>query len=138
MIVIGYLARYAPMAALLLGAYLRPLPASREEAALVFGAHWWRMMGRIVIPSARLGLVAIWTICFIFMFGELGTTVLVAPPGTTTLPVRVYAIMANSPDQRTAELCLMQTLVILLSLGGLLLAMLTASKRRTRMGEARP
>lgn len=135
MIVIGYLARYVPVAALLLGAYLRQLPASREEAAIVFGAHWWRMLGRIVIPSARLGLVAIWTVCFIFMFGELGTTVLVAPPGTTTLPVRVYTIMANSPDQRTAELCLMQTFVILLSLGGLLLAVLTASKRRGSSGD---
>jgi ABC-type Fe3+ transport system permease subunit len=134
MIIVGYLARYVPMAALLLGAYLRQLPASREEAAIVFGAHWWRMLGRIVIPSARLGLMVIWTICFIFMFGELGTTVLVAPPGTTTLPVRVYAIMANSPDQRTAELCLMQTFVVLLSLGGLLLAALTASKRQIRIG----
>ncbi|MBI3950777.1 MAG: iron ABC transporter permease [Acidobacteria bacterium] len=132
MIVIGYLARYVPIAALLLGSYLQQLPASREEAAMVFGTDWWRMLGRIVIPSARLGLLAIWTIGFIFMFGELGTTVLVAPPGTTTLPVRVYAIMANSPDQRTAELCLMQTLVILLSLGGLLLTMLAASQRRAR------
>jgi ABC-type Fe3+ transport system permease subunit len=132
MIVIGYLARYVPIAALLLGAYLRLLPASREEAAVVFGTHWWRMLGRIIVPSARLGLAVIWTICFIFMFGELGTTVLVAPPGTTTLPVRVYALMANSPDRRTAELCLMQTLVILLSLGGLLLAVLAASRDRNR------
>lgn len=93
-------------------------------------------MGRIVIPSAWPGLAAIWTICFIFMFGELGTTVLVAPPGTTTLPVRVYAIMANSPEQRTAELCLMQTGVILLSLGGLLLMALSVGRRRARRGGA--
>lgn len=132
MIIIGYLARYVPMAALLLGAYLQQLPTSREEAAIVFGTHWWRMLGRIVIPSARLGLAVIWTICFIFMFGELGTTVLVSPPGTTTLPVRVYAIMANSPDRRIAELCLMQTLVILLSLGGLLVAVSGAIWRRKK------
>lgn len=134
MIVIGYLARYLPIAALLLGVYLRQLPASREEAALVFGASWGRMLGRIVIPSAWLGLVAIWTICFILMFGELGTTVLVAPPGTTTLPVRIYTIMANSPERHTAELCLMQTLVILLSLGGLLLAMQTGRRRPPKRG----
>ncbi|MBI1747882.1 MAG: iron ABC transporter permease [Acidobacteria bacterium] len=135
MIIIGYLARYVPLAALLLGAYLQQLPAAREEAAIVFGAHWWRMLGRIVVPAARLGLAVIWTICFIFMFGELGTTVLVAPPGTTTLPVRVYAIMANSPDQRVAELCLMQTLVILLSLGGLLAAVQVAGRRQKNGGK---
>jgi iron(III) transport system permease protein len=131
-IIIGYLARFLPVSTLLLGAYLRQLPAAREEAAVVFGARWWRTLTRIVTPSARPGLAAVWTICFIFMFGELGTTVLVAPPGTTTLPVRVYALMANSPDRRIAELCLMQTLVILVSLGGLWLAVRAAS--RGRMG----
>lgn len=107
MIVIGYLARYVPIAALLLGAYVRQLPASREEAAVVCGAGWWRMLKKILLPSARFGLLAVWTVCFIFMFGELGTTVLIAPAGTTTLPLRVYALIANSPDRHTAELCLM-------------------------------
>lgn len=50
---------------------------------------------------------------FIFTFGELGATALVAPPGESTLPLRIYTIIANAPSSTVASLALTQAGIIL-------------------------
>jgi iron(III) transport system permease protein len=113
MLVLGYLARFVPVAAVLLGASVRHVSTSHEEAAAVSGAGWLRTMTFIVLPQVRPGLLAAWTIAFILAFGELGTSILVAPPGEATLPIRIYTIVANTPSAHVAALALLQTAVVL-------------------------
>ena len=115
-IVVAYLARFVPVAALMLAASVRQIPVSVEEAAEVGGASWWHTFARIILPQMRTGLAAAWVVSFIFTFGELGTTLLVAPPGESTLPVRVYTIIANTPPSEVAALALLQTGIILIPL----------------------
>src|SRR5215208_6433802 len=115
-IVVAYLARFAPLAALMLAASVRQIPSSSEEAAEVAGASWMRTFVRIVIPQLRTGLAAAWVVSFIFCFGELGATALVAPPGESTLPVRVYTLIANTPSSEVASLALMQVGITVLPL----------------------
>src|SRR6266545_365369 len=121
-IVIAYLARFVPVGALILAASLRQIPISFEEAADVGGASWLRTFSRIVLPQIRTGLAAAWVVAFIFAFGELGATVLVTPPGESTLPVRIYTMIANTPSSVVASLALMQAIIILapLTLFGML------------------
>ena len=119
MLVLGYLARFVPVAALALGASSRSVPESHEEAAAVCGAGWLRTMLRIVLPQLRLGLLAAWVIIFVLAFGELGVSILVAPPGEATLPIRIYTLIANTSSAEIAALALLQALVILLPLAGL-------------------
>lgn len=69
-------------------------------------------MWRIVLPQMRHGLLAAWVIAFVLAFGELGVSILVAPPGEATLPIRVYTIIANTPSSHIAALALLQTAVI--------------------------
>jgi iron(III) transport system permease protein len=116
MIVIAYLARFVPVAALILAASVRQVPVSFEEAAEVAGASWPRTFIRILLPQIRTGLAAAWIVAFIFAFGELGATVLVAPPGESTLPVRIYTMIANTPPSEVAALALMQVGIILIPL----------------------
>lgn len=113
MIVFGYLARFVPVAALILAATIRSVPTSQEEAAAVSGASWLRTMRRIVLPQIRTGLLSAWVISFILAFGEVGTSILVAPPGESTLPIRVYTLTANAPPGQIAALALFQSVVIL-------------------------
>jgi iron(III) transport system permease protein len=114
MFIVGYLARFVPVAALAIAAATRYVPMSHEEAAAVSGAGWLRTMTRIVIPQVRLGLVAAWVIAFVLAFGELGVSILIAPPGEATLPIRIYTIIANTPPSHVAALALLQTTVILI------------------------
>jgi iron(III) transport system permease protein len=119
MLLLGYLARFVPIAALALAASTRYVPVSHEEASSVSGARWIRTMGRIVLPQMRLALAASWVIVFVLAFGELGVSILVAPPGETTLPIRVYTIIANTPPSHVAALALLQTGVIFVPLAAL-------------------
>jgi iron(III) transport system permease protein len=115
-IVIAYVARFAPVAALLLSANVRQIPVSFEEAAVVAGANWPRTFRRIVLPQMFTGLSAAWVVAFIFAIGEIGATALVAPPGESTLPVRVYTLIANTPTSNLAALTLAQVIIVLLPL----------------------
>jgi iron(III) transport system permease protein len=122
MVVIADLARFVPVAALILAASIRQVPVSFEEAAELSSAGWLRIFIRIVLPQIKTGIAAAWIVAFIFAFGELGATILVAPPGESTLPVRIYTLIANASSSEVAALALMQICVILapLALFGLL------------------
>lgn len=113
MLVLAYLARLLPAAVLVLAASGRTVPMSHEEAAAVSGAGWLRTMGRIVLPQMRLGLVAAWLMAFVLAFGELGVSILVAPPGEATLPIRIYTLIANAPSSSVATLALLQASIVL-------------------------
>jgi ABC-type Fe3+ transport system permease subunit len=119
MFLLAYLARFVPVATLALAASTRYVPVSHEEAAAVSGAGWLRTMSHIVLPQIRLGLVAAWVIAFVLSFGELGVSVLIAPPVEATLPIRIYTIIANTPPSHVAVLALLQTVVIFIPLAAL-------------------
>ena len=113
MFILGYLARFVPVAALAMAATTRSVPVSHEEAAGASGAGWFRTMTRIVLPQVRLGLVTSWIVVFVLAFGELGVSVLVAPPGEATLPIRIHTIIANTASSHVAALALLQVTIIL-------------------------
>jgi iron(III) transport system permease protein len=132
MFVLGYLARFVPVAALLIAAATRFIPMSHEEAAAVSGAGWLSTMTRIVFPQIRLGVLAAWVIVFVLAFGELGTSVLIAPAGEATLPIRIYTIIANTPPWHVAALALLQTAVMLVPVTLLAIAVALRSARAQR------
>ena len=119
MFLLGYLARFVPVAALILTATAQTVSVSQEEAAAVSGAGWLRTIRGIVLPQMRLGIAAAWVIAFVLAFGELGVSILVAPPGAATLPIRIYTIIANTPASHVAALALLQSLVIFATIAAL-------------------
>ncbi len=121
--IIAYIARFVTVAALILATSVRQVPESFEEAAEVAGGTWPRTFAQIVFPNIRPGVVAAWLVSFILVVGELGTTILVAPAGESTLPVRIYTLIANTPLSEVAALALMEVGIILVPLT--LLAFLT-------------
>ena len=116
MLVLVYLARFLPVATLLIAAAVRQVPVSQEEASEVAGVSWLRTVARVVAPQVTRGLAAVWLIVFVFAFGELGASVLVSPPGESTLPIRIYTIIANTPSSVVAALALFQVGVIFVPL----------------------
>ena len=63
---------------------------SQEEASAVSGVGWLRTVRGIVLPQLRVGVAGAWVVAFVLAFGELGASILVAPPGEATLPIRIY------------------------------------------------
>jgi iron(III) transport system permease protein len=129
-VIVGYLGRFLPLAALLCAAFLRRIPRGAEEAAAVSGASWLWSLRRVVLPMAVTGLAASWLIVFILIFGEVGVTILVAPPGESTVPVRAYTLIANSPSADVARLALLQIAISALPVIGV--AMLLREHKKER------
>jgi iron(III) transport system permease protein len=119
MFLLAYLARFVPVAALMLAATARAVPLAQEEAAAVGGASWLTTLARIVLPQMRAGLAAAWIVVFVLAFGELGVSILVAPPGDATLPIRIYTMIANTPPSHVAVFALLQTIIVLTAVAAL-------------------
>jgi iron(III) transport system permease protein len=107
-LIVANLARFLPLGILIVAAAARQISPSLEEAAALAGASWFRRWRRIWLPQMRNALMAVAGLTFVFAFGELGTAVLVTPPGLMTLPVHVYTVVANAPPGELARLALVQ------------------------------
>jgi ABC-type Fe3+ transport system permease subunit len=120
-VVVAYVSRFLPIAALLCAASLRRVAPAAEEAARVCGASWSRAFSRIVLPLSSRGLAAVWLIMFILMFGDVSLAILVAPPGESNLAVRAFTLMANSPVGDVAKIALVHVALSVLPLSAIML-----------------
>lgn len=119
-VVLAYAARcfWIPWAGL--GAGLRGQGERAIEAARVAGIPWWRAALGIQIPSLRAEIAACFTLAFLFCFGELGSVLLVHPPGVDVLPWRIFDLVHYAYDDTVAALGLMAvgTCVAVVAAGG--------------------
>jgi len=107
MIILGYVAHFIPFTIRIIGSSLKQLNPRLEEVASLVTNKRFRVMGRIVIPLIRPGLAAGFFIGFVLSLGDLGTTLLIMPPGRSTVPVKIYNLMHYGADQMVAALCLL-------------------------------
>lgn len=121
-VIIAYLARFLILPERMFLATLKQIPLSFEEAAMMDGASTVQIWSRILLPLTAPTMVAAWIIAFIFCFGELGAMLIVYPAGGATLPIRLYTIMANSPENVTAAMSVILILPILLAVAVVMLS----------------
>ena len=88
--IFAQLARFMPLAVLILLAQLRRTDPLLFDAAQVFQPSVWRRHFQIGAPLLAPGLLAAAGIVFAFSLGELGATLMVIPPGKSTLTMRIY------------------------------------------------
>ncbi len=111
--VLAALARFLPLAAILLAASLRRIDPALEDAARVFQKSCigrWRM---VTLPLVRPGAVAAGALVFAFTLGEIGATLLVAPPGRATLSMKIYNYLHFGATDTVAALCLVVSAAVL-------------------------
>jgi raffinose/stachyose/melibiose transport system permease protein len=68
--VIFYSALFFPLSFVMLRAFLISLPPELEEAAVVDGAGYFTIVGRIVTPLARPALATVAVVVFVGIWGE--------------------------------------------------------------------
>jgi len=117
-ILIGYAGKFMFIATKLIGNALKQIPPSMDEAARMAGISSFSRLQNIIIPMIFPTLLVAFVISFIFSLGELGTTIMVYPPGTEIMPVKVYTIMANAPQSLVSSMTLIVFSVTLLFITG--------------------
>jgi iron(III) transport system permease protein len=116
-LILGYLAQYTVLPMRITSASLESIPRSLEHAAQLGGASWFMSLHYILVPLATRGLIAAWLISYVFCLRDIGISMVVYPPGSDTLPVRILTLMANGAPSLIAALCVILIVVTLLPLG---------------------
>jgi len=105
-IMIGYIGKFSFIASKIIANSLKQIPNSLDEAAQIEGITFIRRLWKIILPILSPALFISFMIAFIFSFGELGITIMVYPPGTEIMPIKVFTIMANAPQALTSSMTL--------------------------------
>jgi iron(III) transport system permease protein len=113
-LLLAYVIRFSPLVALLTEYQLRAVPAelrqaARLESSSVLGT--FRTWGAAAVwPAAVAGGIA----SLALIMGETGATILLIPPGPTTLSVRLMTLMHYAPTSQVSALSFLITLPTLL------------------------
>ena len=107
MIVFASLARFLPLAALILLAQFRRIDPLLIDAARILQKNPLKTWIYIRLPMIFPGVLAAACIMFIFSAGELGATLIVIPAGISTLTIRIYNYLHYGASEAVAGLCLM-------------------------------
>ena len=112
-LLITYLSRFGFIASRIIGNGIKQVPVSFEEAALVMGISPATKFFKITIPLLTPSLFATFVLSFVLCLGELGTAIMIYPPGTELMPVKIFTISANAPQALTSSMTLINLIVVL-------------------------
>jgi iron(III) transport system permease protein len=98
--------RGLPLGVLVMWYALQSIPIEMIEHAELDGAGWWTRLVQIALPQRRAALALAWGIAFALALGELSAGILVAPPGVTTLTVRIFGLLHYGVEDQVAGICL--------------------------------
>ena len=117
-ILIGYVGKFSFISAKLIENAIKRIPKSLDESAQIIGITYTNRLRSILLPLITPTLFIAFLISFIFSIGELGTTIMLYPPGTEIMPIKVFTIMANAPQSLTSSMALIVFSVTLLLIIG--------------------
>jgi len=119
-ILIGYVGKFAFIAAKIIGNTVRQLPKSLDESAEIMGISYGVRLRKIVLPMLLPSIFIAFIVGFILSLGELGITIMLYPPGTEIMPIKVFTIMANAPESLTSAMVWVVLMVSMIAVVGLM------------------
>ncbi|MBN2294492.1 MAG: iron ABC transporter permease, partial [Pirellulales bacterium] len=100
--------RSLPPAVLIMWYAFRAVPREMLEAAAVDGAGPFARFFRVVLPCWTPALAVAWLIALAVGLGDLAASILVVPPGVTTLSIRIFGLLHYGVEDQVAGICLAQ------------------------------
>jgi iron(III) transport system permease protein len=116
-LLIAYLAHFAPFTIRIMAANIKQVDLKLEEAAHLASSSWFAIVRKILLPLMRPGLFLSLFLGFILCFGDLAAPLLVMPPGRETVPIKIYNLLHYGAEQMVAALCLVVVLIIFIAAG---------------------
>lgn len=98
--------RFFPLAAVLgMQAWAASSPSWTWSAA-VHGVPLGRYLCQVVLPFVGLSLAVSVSVVALLATADVGTVLLLHPPGEPSFPLVIFTVMANAPESLVAALCL--------------------------------
>jgi len=98
--------RVLPFVALILWYAFQTLPTEPLDSAATEGAGRFGRMWRIALPQRKEALLAAWLVAVALCWGDLSTTLLVLPPGVTTMASHIFNLLHYGVEDVVAADCL--------------------------------
>jgi iron(III) transport system permease protein len=98
--------RALPLVSLWLWSQFSSIPRDLVEAARSEGAGPVAQLLRVALPLRLPAVATAALVGLLIAFGEVSATLLVVPPGVTTVSVRVFQLIHYGIDDRVAAVCL--------------------------------
>ena len=97
--------KFLPVATILLMRSFGTLSPSQNLVAAIHGVPLSRYVLRVLGPAMLPSAAAACLVIALLATAEVGTALLLRPPGADSLPVQIFTIMANAPEALVAALC---------------------------------
>jgi iron(III) transport system permease protein len=124
---LAILVRALPPATFLLWHALASFPQELLDAAALDGAGPWTRLRCVVLPNRWPAVALAWLVALVVSLGDLSASILVAPPGVTTLSVRIFSLLHYGIEDQVAGICL--------ALVGLFAIVALTARRLHHLGE---
>jgi iron(III) transport system permease protein len=115
--VLAALIRFTPLAAVALAMQRRRINPAYVEAAQILQGNPLKKFWTVVLPLLIPGLLVSIGLVFSLTLGELGATLMVAPPGSSTLALKIYNYLHYGASDQVASLCLLLTFLTITVVG---------------------
>lgn len=112
---IAYSIRRLPYAVRVVIAGYSRLDRALEEASAALGASGWRTFWRVTWPQLLPAAVAASVVAFIRIITELGSTLIILPPGWRTATVAVFYYVAEGFIGRASAIAVVLVVVVVLA-----------------------
>lgn len=111
-LLLALVARWAPAAVVIAAQVWRSAPLQAEQAAELVAPPGSGLWLRTVLRPLAYAFASIGLVVFVLAFNELTLTALLAPPGFSTLPLRVFSVVHYGPAQMLGALALVQVALV--------------------------
>jgi ABC-type Fe3+ transport system permease subunit len=108
--------RFLPVATVAMMRAVGSLSPSWIDAARLHGVTAPRLFFCVILPKVTPAIVVSLLLVMVLAAADITTTHLLQPPGSQTLPVAIFTVMANSPEGLVASLCLLYLLCVVVLL----------------------
>ncbi len=98
--------RSLPPSLLILWYAFRTIPPAILDAAEMDGAGPAARFWRIALPSRISAVLLAWLVAFAVAMGDLAASILVVPPGVTTLSIHLFGLLHYGVQDKVAGACL--------------------------------
>jgi iron(III) transport system permease protein len=112
-VILGYVVRFLPFGILLLIPAVQRIPVETELAARIDGCNWLALQRHVYWPAVVGHAAVVWLVMVILCFGEVGTTILLAPPDWALASVRAATLIHFGVYRDLAVLALLSSACIL-------------------------
>lgn len=99
--------RFFPIATIIALRSWGSLSSTWTQAAALHGVPTAKYLARVVMPHMLPALAAAMLLIGLLATADVGSVLLLHPPGQSSLPLAIFTVMANSPESLVASMCLM-------------------------------